>query len=264
MDGSIPTYGSPVLSTAGNGSSDSRRLDETRQADGLPHCTSSIRSDSPRQTQYASGNIQLQAMGNQTGPINSQTDISGSELRGLFPQGHWTNNFNDGAPIGMNPVINNNITINPFDTEMSDGVNQSGSNSNGLTPASTNTYHSNPSSTYSPPYTEDDNSGTTRIQSNSKNAYSNYVMGDRTLFPDPNVLNNNSAKNSSNTNGMNGQEDPFRVPAEWNVNPGATPGFPAMTPDGSWDKLMQDGGWEKMMQDGTWNDQSQRTGLTPR
>ena len=164
----------------------------------------------------------------------------------------------------MNPIVNNNINIDTFDTEMSDGANQSNSNSNGLTPASSNTYNSNSSSTYSPPYAEDDKSGSTRIQSNSQNTFPMQVPGDRAFFPGSQVLDANGAKSPGTRNGMNGQEELFQVPAEWDVNPGVSPGFSGMTPDGNWDKLMQDGGWEKMMQDGTWIDQSQRTGMTPR
>ena len=261
----IPSYCSPVPSGAGDGSSDGPRFDETRLPDWQPPGSSSIRSESPRQTQYALGNIQLQAMESQTGSFNPQTDMSGTELRGIFPHGTWSNAFNnDGAPIGMNPIINNSINVNPFDTDMSDAANQSSSNSNGLTPASTNTYHSNSNSTYSPPQVEDENTGTMRVQPKTQSAFSTYVPSDGPLFPGTHVLNADSTKSPGNNSATNGQEDPFKMPAGWDVNTGTTPGFLGMTPDGGWEKLMQDGGWEKMMQDGTWIDQNQRTGMTPR
>ena len=164
----------------------------------------------------------------------------------------------------MNPIINNNVNINALDTEMSDGANQSSSASNGLTPASSNTYNSNSSSTYSPPYAEDESTGATRIQSNTQKSYSMNMPGDRTFLPGIQILDTNSAKSPGNTSATNTQDDLFQMPAEWDVDPAGTPGFSGMTPDGNWDKLMQDGGWEKMMQDGTWIDQSQRTGMTPR
>ena len=201
----------------------------------------------------------------QTSSFSSPINAAGHDLRGMFPVGSWGNNFsNDGAPIGMNPIVNNNINVNPFDADMSDAANQSSSNSTGLTPASSNTYHSATNSTYSPPHVEDDQSGTTQVQSQNKNAYSTYLPSDVSLFPGTHVLNANSAKSPDNKSATSGQEDPFKVPPGWEINTGSTPGFSGMTPDGGWDKLMQDGGWEKMMQDGTWVDQSQRTGMTPR
>ena len=201
----------------------------------------------------------------QISSLGSQLDTTANDLRGMFPDGSWSNTFsNNGAPIGMNPIVNNNINVNPFDTDMSDAANQSSSNSNGLTPASSNTYHSTTNSTYSPPQVEDENSGTTQILSQNKSAYSTYIPSDGSLFPGTHVINANSAKSPSNNSVGNGQDDPFKVPPEWEVNTGTTPGFSGMTPDGGWEKLIQDGGWEKMIQDGTWVDQNQKTGMTPR
>ena len=47
------------------------------------------------------------------------------------------------------------------------------------------------------------------------------------------------------------QEDPFKVPAGWDMGTGMTPGqgmtpgsMTGMTPDGGWEKLMDSIGWE--------------------
>ena len=184
-------------------------------------------------------------------------------LPGVFPKDDWNNNFNgvfpkddrnnsfngESAPIGMNPIINNNIDINPFDTDMSDMTNHS--NSTGLTPASSNTNQSGPNSTYSPPQVEDDDSETQRNQPQTHSSFMSYDPRNPPKFAgapnDPRFV----------------PHDPFKPAIGWDSNAGTTPGFSGMTPGGEWEKLMQDGAWEQMMQDGTLFDQLQGS-MSPR
>ena len=259
----MPSYCSPLSSTGMDGSPESRTLNDTQSSDWRAPGSSSIRSESPRQTQYALGNIQLQALASQQhGSFSAQVEPKGQNLVGVFPNDSWDNNVD--GPAGMNPIANNNANVNnPFDTDMSDAANQSSSNSNGLTPASSNTHPSTTNSNYSPPHIEDDNPGMAQFQSQNNAPYSTYPA-DASMFANTNLLNEKSARSPGNQNTVHGQENPFKVPSEWESTTGTTPGFTGMSPDGGWEKLLQDGGWEKMMQDGTWIDQNQRNGMTPR
>ena len=175
-------------------------------------------------------------------------------MRGIFPGEGWGQGFNnDASPLGMNPIINNNV----FDSDMTDsGANASHSNSSGLTPQSTNTYRS-ASTTYSPPHVEDDTSGKTQFSSRAQK----FSPPGQTMFPGSDVLNANAAKSPEDTT-ASGHDDPFKVPPGWDANNGMTPGFTGMTPDGGWEKVIQDGSWDQMMKDGNWF--GQRTGMTPR
>lgn len=140
---------------------------------------------------------------------------------------------------------------------MSDATNQS--NSNGLTPASSNTNQSGTNSTYSPPQVEDDDSGIQGNQPRNQSSFSSNAPSRLPTFPGAQTLNNNTAKLSGNMSTGFSQSDPFKIAAGWDSNAGTTPGFSGTSPGGEWENLMQDGGWEKMMQDGTWFDQNQTT-----
>lgn len=161
---------------------------------------------------------------------NGPNTLEGAMLGNtLGPTGAWTANEsvfqnNDNMPVGLNPIINNNINANGFDTDMSDRTNPSRHNSSGLSPSTSNSaYPSSSNTSYSPPGVVDDDSLTS-------------------------AATQQQAQSISTT-----MEESFKVPPGWDMGSGTgtTPGLTGMTPGGEWEKMMQSMGWEG-------------TGMTPR
>ena len=196
--------------------------------------TPSIRSESPRQTQYAFRNIELQARESRQVP-------SYETLQASQPGRRWTTQPSREAPVGVNPIFNNNVSI--FDVDMTDTSNSSFGNSAGVTPQSTTTYQSNNTS-YSPPIVEDE------ITANSQQ------MRPNVLTPSSDGMFSSNVMNANSPNGILNQGEPYKLPANWDIGAAAmTPGFSEMTPDGTWDQMMNAAGM-------VWDDQ--KTGMTPR
>ena len=118
-----------------------------------------LRAESPRQTQYAYSNIDLVARdARNVRPFNPKGFHDPVQLHGIFNADSWNGEGAVNAPMGLNPLINNNISINGFDTEMSDAQ----GNSSGLTPQSNYSYnHSSSNTSYSPPNVQDEDPATT-------------------------------------------------------------------------------------------------------
>ena len=191
---------------------------------------SSARSDDPIQTQYAMGSMQLNARDNAaTFPYNPGDSIPEPQsIHGILPgtsKATWGWSSNDSAlqgtdmePVGLNPLINNNIAIpTSYDADMSDQTRPiSRNNSTGLTPQSSHSaYQSSSNTSYSPP----------------------------TIQEDPDPLISSTAAGATTIEAT--IENSFKVPPGWESGTGLTPGFTGMTPNSAeWEKMMQGIGWE--------------------
>lgn len=210
--------------------------------------SNSAHSDSPRQTQYAYRPIDLAARGSR-------------QHQQFFPenvpnqQQAWGEQVGSNGPTGGNPILNNNIHVNGFDQEMSDNSSSSRGPSSGLTPQSMGT-NSTSNTTYSPPQVQDEdtsmapNPSSMPPISGPNTYYASFNPGDN-LFARQASTGSTKSPDPSGVNAM--QQDPFKVPPEWEINSSATPSFSGMSPDGGWEKMMQSmSGW-----DGS-------TGMTPK
>ena len=210
--------------------------------------SASIRSESPRQSQYALNNLQLNSRdARPTNPYFPEDHPSMPQgLEGILPgvpqpQNAWGKidglmpaKENPNAPVGMNPIINNNIATAAagFDTDMSDQSHPSRHGSQGLTPQSSHGAHTTSSNTsYSPPQVQDDDPLTSAA---ATAAVQQQARGPST---------------------MSMFEDAFQVPPGWDMSgngtayagTGSTPGFSGMTPGSTdWENLMQNMNWEGM------------------
>ena len=203
--------------------------------------STSTHSSSPRKSQYAYTNMEMAARESYSrtlGPSFPETRVlEESPLQGILPDGvSW--GFSGGldtdfAPVGMNPIINNNIAnLNAFDTDMSDNTGPSQQDSNGLTPRSSNSnYQASSNTSYSPPQVQDEDATT--------------MVG---------IAAQQQQQQQQRANSMGSRNDPFKIPPGWEMNSrtGTTPGFTGMSPGGEWDKMMQGMGWD------------QGTGMTPK
>lgn len=191
----------------------------------------SIRSESPRQSQYALDNLQLNSRDSRpSNPYFPEDHPSMPQrLEGIFPgvPQAW------GKIDGLNPIINNNIApaAAGFDADMSDQSHPSRHDSQGLTPHTTSS-----NTSYSPPQGQDDDpltsaAATAAVQQQARGP------GALSMF-----------------------EDAFQLHRGWDMSgnstayrgTGSTPGFTGMTP-GSTD-------WENIMQSMNW----EGTGMTPK
>ena len=135
---------------------------------------------------------------------------------------------------GLNPFTDsdkisafNSANNRHLDSEMAD----QSANSRGLTPQSSNSYnHSSSNASYSPSQPHEDDRNVSGISGGSS----------MTGF----------APQSQNIS-VQQQEDPFKIPAGWDMSTGLTPGqgmtpgsFTGMTPEGGWEKLMDSMSWE--------------------
>ena len=208
----------------------------------------SIRSESPRQSQYALRNIELQTRESRQLPSYFEEHPSqNAQLQGTQPGEGWNANLRQDAPTGLNPLVGNNINVNLFDVNMADNSNQSRSTSTGLTPGSSSTYRSTSNTSYSPPQVEDE-----VTRSAQQQAWNNAITPPiDSIFVGPSTFNSQSPNGIAAVN----QNDPFKVPPGWETDVGNTPGFSGLTPDGGWDKMIQDAGliWDE-----------QRNGMTPK
>ena len=145
-----------------------------------------------------------------------------------------TNNSNYYSSAGLNTFTDRdkikaiNVANNRrLDAEMTD----QSANSHGLTPPSSNGYNQSSSNTsYSPSQPHDDDPNVSGISGGSFLA---------TGFP----------PQSQNVSAQP-QEDPFIIPAGWDMGTGLTPG-PGANP-GSLTGMVPDGGWEKLMDSMSW------------
>lgn len=145
--------------------------------------------------------------------IQNKPDAGPQRFDKIFPGDDW-NQGNMATVGGLDSFTptdgSNGISTNSrhLDTEMAD-------NSRGPTPQSNSSYnHSSSNTSYSPSQGHDDD------------------------------------QKSPGTGGGNApsaqrQEDPFKIPVNWEMGTGMTPGsLTGMTPDGGWEKLMDSIGWE--------------------
>ena len=217
----------------------------------------STRVESPRQQEFAFRNIDSALQRGKSAQIarpffpENETHSKNlpTDLPGIFPQGAWNTSFSNNEPIGLNPVINGNMNINGFDTEMSDQANNS-SNSTGLTPQSSTSYnHSSSHTSYTPP---GDDAATTQASSRPTVAgtYTSYTSvytppAENMFAAQGSASANARSPVNGNRNGNgNEQDDPFKMPASWDLGAGATPGvLSGMTPEGGWEKMMES--WDR-------------------
>lgn len=203
---------------------------------------SSLQSEGRTQTSYALGNIQLNARENaSTYPYTPGDAIPEPQaIHGILPgrmTWGWSSNesvlqgneHDLNIPVGMNPIINNNIANNnAFETDVSDQTPISRHNSTGLTPQSSNSaYQSSSNTSYSPP----------------------------TVLEEDDPLTSATGVSSAAQPSISAAlEDSFKVPPGWETGgTGMTPGFMGMSPGSAeWEKMMQGINW-----DGT-------TGMTPK
>jgi hypothetical protein len=206
----------------------------------------STRLDDPRQQEFAFRNIDSAMQRgksaeavrpffpeNETHPNNMAP-----RLPGIFAQDNWSS---------INPAGNGAISMNGFDTEMSDQTNNS-SNSTGLTPQSSSSYNQSSSNTsYTPP--GDDAAATqTASRQNVAGTYTSYTSvytppAENMFVTQESVSTNARSPVNGNVNG-NEQDDPFKMPTNWDLDTGATPNvLSGMTPEGGWEKMMES--WDR-------------------
>ena len=225
--------------------------------------TPTLRAKSPRQTQYAFRNIDLAAReARRVRPFYPDADHPPQQLHGIFNADSWTGGAANNGPVGLNPMANNNINMNGWDTEMSDAQN----NSTGLTPQSNFSYNNSSSNTsYSPPNVQDEDSSpnqatTVPMMASAMNAYAGFSPPSDNLFAaarsagsstgnpssSPAISNPQAFHNNSQTFNGGRPEDIFKNMQGWDKvdSHGQMPG---MTPGGDWDKMMdsinQNLGW---------------------
>lgn len=218
-----------------------------------------FRTESPRQTQYAFRSIDLAAReARQMRPLYPEGDQSSQKLHGIFSVG---NSWDDGNtfPSGLNPLANNGIGGNGFDTEMSDQQ----YSSTGLTPQSGSSYnHSSSNTSYSPPNIQDEDASTNQAGANPPksgtiNGYSSFSPSSNNMYSgqypssgsgsgsgsvmSPGIGTTNNQPFVSNGQQLNGtQQDTQFKNTGWDIGGGDTPGpIPGMTPGGEWDKMME-------------------------
>ena len=229
----------------------------TARVETVPFITKgspSTRVESPRQQQYAFRNIeQSNQSGGRSAAYFPENVSQPANLGNIYAPDNWTPNFATNEPIGLNPVINGNMNLNNFDTEMSDQANHS--TSTGLTPGSSGSYnHSSSNPSFTPPG-EDQVTNQSQATSSMPTRSSTYTSYTSVYTPPAdNMYQTGSGLGSANVkspvNGgignVNEQNDPFKMPAGWDIpGPGATPGgLSGMTPEGGWEKMMEAWGRE--------------------
>ena len=208
----------------------------------------STRVESPPQQQFAFRNIDQSTRNGSRNAYFPENVTQPSSLTNIYASDNWTPNFATNEPIGLNPVINGNMNMNNFDTEMSDQANHS--TSTGLTPGSSGSYNhssvSNPS--FTPPG-EDQATSQSQATSSMPTMSSTYTSYSSVYTPPAdNMYQTGSGLGSANVRSPvnNEQSDPFKMPAGWDIpGPGATPGgLSGMTPEGGWEKMMESWGRE--------------------
>ena len=224
--------------------------------------TTTIRTESPRQSQYAFRNIDLAAReARRIRPFYPETAQKSEQLHGIFSAESWSAGSHNG-PGNLNSLMNNNygsnINMNGLDTEMSDAQNQA----MGLTPQSSYSYnHSSSNTEYSPPNLQDEDPAATKAASNPPvtgppNGYTSFSPSSEHLYPpqipgsgsgnptSPMMNNNQQAFGANNNvqglNGAGGQDDMWKNIQGWDMANGGTPGsLQGMTPNGEWEKMME-------------------------
>ena len=209
----------------------------------------SARVGSPPQQQFAFRNVDQSAQDGSRRTYFPENVTQPSNLTNIYAQDSWTTSFTTNEPIGLNPIINGNMNMNNFDTEMSDQANNS--NSTGLTPGSSGSYnHSSSNPSFTPP---GDDQVTTQAASMPilSGAYTSYA----TVFTPPAADNRYNAQPSglgpgtanARSPAANGiaheQADPFKMPTGWDLPPTTPGGMSGMTPEGGWEKMMES--WDR-------------------
>lgn len=227
--------------------------------------TPTVKTSSPRQTQYAFRNIDLAAReARRLRPFYPEAlaDHEGQKLHGIFNPDSWNGGAPNNGPVGLNPLVNNNINVNGFDTDMSDAQN----NPICLTPQSSLSYNNSSSNTsYSPPKVQDEDSSTNQTTAmppitNAANTFTSFSTpssnqmytaqrsssgSDHTTGP---MNTGNSQAFATNAQALNdvGRGDLWKSMQGWDL--GSSPGpLQGMTSGGEWEKMMssmgQDMGW---------------------
>ena len=212
----------------------------------LPKEPNLARVESPPQQQFAFRNVDQSAQNGSRRTYFPENVTQPPNLTNIYAQDSWTTNFTTNEPIGLNPVINGNMDMNNFDTEMSDQANNS--NSTGLTPGSSGSYNHS-SSNPSPLPGEDQVTTQAASMPILSGTYTSYTSvftppADNRYNTQSAGLGPGTANARSPVNGIvHEQADPFKMPTGWDI-PGSTPGaLSGMTPEGGWEKMMET--WER-------------------
>ena len=200
--------------------------------------------ESPRPQNFTFRSVEQNTQ-NRPRPYFSEAVTQAPNLSSGFAQEDWNPSFGSNGPIGLNPVVNNNTNINGFDTEMSDPNNNS-SNSAHLTPQSSSSYNRSSSNASFTPPGEDQVTGQASSIPIIAGTYTSFtsvftspVENMYSVQPPASGTATDSAM-SPNNGVSNQQDDPFKIPAGWDLGPGATPGIlNGMTPEGGWEKMME-------------------------
>lgn len=214
---------SPMIHILDSASPEAQPQEDTRipkpRRPVAPNEGPTIRSESPRQTQYAYRNIELAALNSGRSsnprPFFSERDLPPSEFRNIFPGDGWTGGMESNGIPSVMPSGNSNITMYGFDTEMTDNQ----IHSTGLTPNSNNSYnHSSSNTSYSLPNVQEDEPASALQQpvqqpvsmppiAGVMNAYTAFSPPSNNMYAAPsNSSNNDSSSGSSRSPNMtNGQ-----------------------------------------------------------
>lgn len=219
-----------------------------------------IRSDSPRQSQYAFRNIDLAAretrkknntywskngdIRHKVAPFFPENNAQPSKTQKSFSGEEW-NAGNMTAMTGVNSFTDSETITNinmqtAFDTAMTDQSNHS----RGFTPQSSNSYnHSSSNTSYSPSQVHDEESTATQQASTLPNPGTNNSYAGFAAPKDGCNIFNSQGSDSA---GSLRQEDPFKIPPDWDLGAGAMPAtLSGMTPEGGWEKMMEGMNWEQ-------------------
>ena len=241
---------SPIYHISDSVSSEGQSPEDTRfpndRISPPSNDSSTVRLESPRQTQYAYRNIDLAAREARSArPFFP--DVEPQPLHGIFNADSWNGGGSQDASIGLNPSIN--INISGFDTEMLDAQNSS----TGFTPQSGFSYHQASSNTsYSPPNLQDDDTGVLQastmapvagtmdrypaFSSSSSNMFAQNP-GNGEIAGSPMVNNAQAFAGDAHSLGGVKEGDLFKNMQGWDIGSSSEP-LQGMTPGGEWEKMM--------------------------
>ena len=158
-------------------------------------------------------------------------NIAAGRFGHIYPSNEW-NESNNVPLAGINPFTDsdqvntiNNANNRRVDTEMTD----QSANSRGLTPQSSSGYNrSSSNASYSPSQPHEDDLNISGTGGGGSFLVTGLPPRSQNISTQP-------------------QEDPFKIPAGWDMGTGQgmTPGsLTGMTPEGGWEKLMDSMSWE--------------------
>ncbi len=268
--GGIKNYCTPIFhlsetSDEGQSPGDYRSPEDTRfPKDNCRKESPTLRTEDPRQKTYAYRNAgvisRMHGSPRPFFPENAQSPsyLSQSDAQNMsntgpkrfdkiFPGDDW-NQGNSATLAGLNTFTDKdkitamNANNRHLDTEMAD----QSANSRGPTPqSSSSSYnHSSSNTSYSPSQAHDEDQAASGTSGGG-----NYMPG----FAPPShstIFTGEGVKRAKSPSAQQ-QDDPFKIPAGWDMGTGMTPGpgmtpgsLTGMTPDGGWEKLMDSMGWE--------------------